>query len=56
MTPRDPADTLATTMSVLLRDHDVTGLLYRVVRDATRLTGSDAAGLLVRGPSGGRSS
>ncbi|MCP2265384.1 GAF and ANTAR domain-containing protein [Promicromonospora thailandica] len=53
MTPRDPADTLATTMSVLLRDHDVTGLLYRVVRDATRLTGSDAAGLLVRGPSGG---
>ncbi len=48
MTPRTPADTLALTTAALLHDHDVTDLLYRIVRDSARFTGSDAAGLLVR--------
>jgi GAF domain-containing protein len=52
MTPRTPADTLALTTAALLHDHDVTDLLYRIVRDSARFTGSDAAGLLVRTPSG----
>lgn len=52
MTPRTPADTLALTTSALLRDHDVTDLLYRIVRDSARFTASDAAGLLVRTPAG----
>jgi GAF domain-containing protein len=52
MNPRTPADTLALTTSALLGDHDVTDLLYRIVRDSARFTGCDAAGLLVRTPSG----
>lgn len=52
MTPRTPADALALTTSALLRDHDVTDLLYRIVRDSARFTGSSAAGLLVRAPDG----
>jgi GAF domain-containing protein len=52
MTPRTPADTLALTTSALLGDHDVTDLLYRIVRDSARFTASDAAGLLVRTPAG----
>ncbi|WP_129788872.1 GAF and ANTAR domain-containing protein [Promicromonospora panici] len=48
MTPRTPADTLALTTAALLHDHDVTDLLYSIVRDSARFTGSDAAGLLVR--------
>ncbi|MFD2795344.1 GAF and ANTAR domain-containing protein [Promicromonospora vindobonensis] len=52
MTPRTPADTLALTTSALLRDHDVTDLLYRIVRDCARFTGSAAAGLLVSAPDG----
>jgi GAF domain-containing protein len=52
MIPRTPADTLALTTSALLGDHDVTDLLYRIVRDSARFTDSDAAGLLVRAPGG----
>jgi len=52
MSLRNPATTLAVTMSGMLRAHDVTGLLYRIVRDSAHLTGADAGGLLVRAPSG----
>jgi GAF domain-containing protein len=52
MTPRTPADTLAQTTAALLRDHDVTDLLYGIVRDGARFTGADAAGLLVHVPGG----
>lgn len=52
MRPRTPADTLALTTSALLREHDVTDLLYRIVRDSNQFTGADAGGLLVRAPGG----
>ncbi|MCA5893997.1 GAF and ANTAR domain-containing protein [Isoptericola sp. NEAU-Y5] len=52
MTPRTPADSLAEAASALVREHDVSDLLERLVRDAARQADGDAAGLLAR-PSGG---
>ncbi|WP_275002344.1 GAF and ANTAR domain-containing protein [Promicromonospora iranensis] len=48
MTPRTPADTLADAASALVREHDTSDLLVRLVRDAATLAGGAAAGLLVR--------
>jgi transcriptional regulator with GAF, ATPase, and Fis domain len=48
MTPRTPADSFADAAKALLQEHDLTDLLLRLTRDATRFAGGDAAGLLVR--------
>ncbi len=52
MTPRTPADTLAQATAALLDDHDVTDLLFRIVRDAAEFTSARSSGLLVRAPGG----
>ncbi|MFP3712378.1 GAF and ANTAR domain-containing protein [Puerhibacterium sp. TATVAM-FAB25] len=52
MTPRTPADSFADAAKALLQEHDLTDLLLRLTRDATRFAGGDAAGLLVRAGAG----
>lgn len=52
MTPRTPADSFADAAKALLQEHDLTDLLLRLTRDATRFAGADAAGLLVRAGAG----
>lgn len=48
MNPRTSAQALAAVTSALLQDHDVTGLLARLVQDSARFVPADAAGLLLR--------
>lgn len=54
MTPCTPADALAGAATALVHEYDISDLLVRLVRDAARLVGGGAAGLLVRPTDGAR--
>jgi hypothetical protein len=47
MTPRTAAQAFADATSALIRDHDVTDVLSRLVRDSAELLSADAVGVLV---------
>jgi len=53
MTARTSAQALADVASALVEDHEITGLLARLVSDCAQLLPADAAALLVRTADGG---
>lgn len=53
MTARTSAQALADVASALVEDHEITGVLARLVSDCAALLPADAAALLVRAPDGG---
>ncbi|KQY43861.1 ANTAR domain-containing protein [Cellulomonas sp. Root137] len=53
MTARTSAQALADVASALVEDHEITGLLARLVSDCAALVPADAAALLVRTADGG---
>lgn len=53
MTARTSAQALADVASALVEDHEITGLLARLVADCAQLLPADAAALLVRIPDRG---
>ena len=52
MTARTSAQALADVASALVEDHEITGLLARLVSDCAQLAPADAAALLVRADGG----
>jgi hypothetical protein len=53
MTARTSAQALADVASALVEDHEITGLLARLVADCAQLVPADAAAFLVRAQDGG---
>jgi ANTAR domain len=52
MSPRTAAQAFADATSALIRDHDVTDVLSRLVRDSAELLSADAVGVLVSNSQG----